>query len=239
MREFFHGYGKDIVFLVIGLIGGGLIGWSTSAHFASAAKFEEVKLALAEARDQGLAQGAKEAQKQFDSMKEDELKSAFPSVFEQIANSSEAVGYSEGYEAGTIKGYEKGIAEGRTAAVDAIGRFEAATRDWGNYQGLVEAVAELARQLEGNVGDAGLESQMVAWATALVEAAKVLKSSHLAQAESFNSITDQLARAVESRNFPEIRRLSIALSEAMPIKEANYLQNEKLKLQEFEGLSGQ
>lgn len=255
---------RDAVLLsLLTMIIGGGIGWFTAAHFAS----EEMKLAVEEAKAEGriagIAEGNAEAQRAFESTAPARLEEMFGQVFEAIRNEARSAGfaagreeglrqgaesgrpeafqegYNLGFDDGVRNGYELGFSEGTSSQIEVASGLAEAERNWSAYSNVLSNLASLARELGELEGNLEGQQALLGIASAVVEVADTLREAHENQASAFNSIIDDLADAIERRDYERIREISLALEASTEAKGGVFLSAVKAALDQFASLRQQ
>jgi hypothetical protein len=210
---------RDIIISIASVLAGAAISWLITNYYVSK-NYEDARQAkLMEAYNDGFER----AQAEFDKTAPEKLEARFPTVFEAMRK--------ETFESGRLFG----LNEARDEAANHVGRLTdnqcslitLAQRDWLLFSKRVATLGAFARNLQDAPANKRIEENFVAEATALLNNAYQLRQQYERKAKSFNSIVDELAEALKSRNFVRMRELSIALSLSMESKENQFLSSAK------------
>jgi flagellar biosynthesis/type III secretory pathway protein FliH len=238
---------------------GSASGWYTSAYFAGEEKKKEIAEAVEAARVKAIGEGREKALDDFMATAPDRLIEMFPEVFKQARKDAREAGfaegqqknvdfqskqirregYDEGYDNGYGDGYAAGDRDARNRQIDIDSRLEAAEKDWSGYEQLIHELGDAARQLEEEPDNQDLIESFTALAMAAEQAANQLETAHNEQAKSFNSLMEDLRRAVGVRNIPKMRETSRAIQNTLRIKREQFLFGKKRALETFGNLEMQ
>lgn len=131
--------------------------------------------------------------------------------------------YSLGVKESCRQQYENGLADGRRGESDERDAIEYAQRRWDSYEVVINELALMAAKLEETNSEA-LAKEFLAKAIAANDLALMLRDGFSQQASAFNSLMSDLGEAVKARNYPNMRTLSIALSQTLKSKEEQFLE---------------
>lgn len=245
-----------VVFLLFGLIGG----YFMTAYFESKERAIAFEKAVSEATLRGNIDGFSAAQLEFERTAPEKLEEKYPTVFQSMREDAREAGrlagieegrkalelelrsqrfgpdYDEGYRVGSQEGYSRGYAEASREGNAAVDRLDAASRDWQAYANAIQSLAAYAQSLGDAPGNREIEDSFIAQAIALTSIAAELKDAHQQQATAFNSIMDDLARALEARNIARMREIARSLAVSSGAKGERFLENEKRVLEAFNKL---
>jgi hypothetical protein len=245
------------IFAVIGLVGGYYIG----LYFESQKRQDAIQSKVNEAIGVAVGEAVKAAQEQFDSLERDKVEERFGPVVEAIRSeareagrvtgieecradpalsgqdAARQAGFDEGYTLGYSTGQRDTSATAQLGCSDLVARLEAAQNDWFAYASVLERLAGLSEGLSDATGNSDIQQDVLSTADGLVAAANALREAHQSQASAFNSTIDDLQSALESRNFPEIRRLIGSLQASIQTKKEIFLGGEKRILETFESIA--
>lgn len=197
--------------------------------------FEQVER---NARDAGFLEGRNEVVvTQNEQIREEGKREGFEEGYKKGKLEGEEIGFSNGRQAGYDSGYSTGFDEGqlngRNQQIALEGRFEAAQRNWANYERLVAELGEAARRLEQDPNNEELLTAFTSLAIAVARVSEDLQDAHSDQSAAFNSIMTELRRAVEVRNLPRMRETSRAIQDTLETKRELFLEGTRNALETF------
>ncbi len=244
---------KDVVIFLSSV----LVGLGTGYYFEHRSRQGAIDDAVEIAVATASADAQETLLEEFRKSAPDRLLKEFPVVFDSVSRNAFNAGklecqeeaedvdlialeneaYQRGRRENCDEKYEAGLVEGQRLQLARQSTFELAQRDWDNYARAVSKLAEIASEAQRSPADQEIRNALTAQAISIGAISGDLETAYDQQSSSFNSIMEDLRRAVEARNYPRIRELSIAAEGALGAKGERFLGAHRAARDAFEQLA--
>lgn len=183
-----------------------------------------MEAARAQGREEGYRTGLREGKKIGENTR---AETEFRKGYDRGLSVGRSEGFQEGRETGFNEGKAAGFSEGVKKGREGLTWEINAEKNWNAYTARVNAVANIARELNQNKGNNNIEKKLEKQVSILLNNSDNLRKIYKSQADYFNGEMINLSKALKHKNYPEMRRLSILISGKAKSNGYLFIQGEK------------